>query len=304
MGFFKFFGYIILIILTILLGIGLFITYNLYQESVNFESYSANLDSVPASSTQFYSTMRYRDRSISYYIENACGANKREDVVEAFSILSDVTVLDFYESSVEPEIRIVCSSIAPEPEQENYFIAGEGGPTRILNNTISSIILEGKVSLYRSDSCDKPQIALHEILHAFGFDHNADRNSILFPVTDCDQTIDAYLIDDINSLYSVDSIPDILIEKLTANKTGKYLNFDIVIANRGYNDANEVKLEILSDDEKLDEFDLGDIGIATQKSLSVQNLKIDSRVESILFILRTSDREISKDNNYVEISIV
>lgn len=303
MGLFKFLGAVILLALIVLLGFSLFLTYDIYQETVSFESYSAELDSVPALSTQFYPNMRYRDRSISYYVENACSSAKREDAVEAFSILADKTILSFYESSIEPEIRILCSDIAPEPEQEEYFVAGEGGPTKILNNTISSVILEGKVSLYRTDECKSPQIAIHEILHALGFDHNNNEGSILFPITGCDQKIDLYIIEEINRIYSVESLPDLLIEEVSANKTGRYLNFDMIVANLGYKDADDIVLEISSDGKKIREFNLESINIATRKSLNVRNLMIERDADKIMFVVGYGNNEISKTNNRVEMSI-
>ena len=112
-----------------------------------------------------------------------------------------------------------CSDITPEPTQKDHFVAGEGGPTLVINTTVYAIILEGKIALYRHEICDEPQIALHELLHALGFDHNSNSKSIMYPITNCAQELDDYIVQTINQLYSVPSRGDLLIEEIDANKS-------------------------------------------------------------------------------------
>jgi len=195
---------------------------------------------------QFYPNMRYPEKRIAYSLDINCNAEKKGDVLEAFYVISSETNLEFYESSSEKGITILCSNVSPKPEQKNYFIAGEGGPTEIVNASKYYIIFASQVSLYRSEKCDNPIVAIHEILHALGFDHTNEKNSIMYPVSDCSQKIDESIKEEINKIYSVPSIPDLAIVELNANKTGRLLNFEISIDNYGLASSDNVSLKVYS----------------------------------------------------------
>src|SRR3989344_7859555 len=184
---------------------------------------------LPSKSYQFYPEMRFSSNKISYSIADKCDFERKNDVIAAFNILDEKTVIDFYESD-KGNIQVLCSEIPPEPEQEGHFIAGEGGPSKIINATKFSIIEEGKISLYREEKCDEPLVAIHEILHALGFDHNNNKNSVLYPVTSCREKIDDYIVDEINRLYSIQSLPDMAIERASVKKKGAYMDFSMTIA--------------------------------------------------------------------------
>ncbi len=254
-----------------------------------------------SSNFMFYPNMRYQNSEISYRIESACGENKRKSVQEAFSILSERTILSFKEAE-NGEIDILCSQIAPEVGQEDHFIAGEGGPAEIVNVTRYNIILKGKISLYRDEKCDDPYIALHEILHSLGFDHNNNENSIMYSITSCNQELDSYIIEEIRRLYSILSLPDVVMEKVEANKTGRYLSFKAVVANYGLKDAKNAKLSVLVGGEVVDEFDLEDIQLGTKKSIEVTNLRVPRNSSNIIFSALISDgNELSYENNKLEL---
>jgi len=294
----------LILLLFVMLGIGAYIFWNnLPGEQVQFNSY--NINYVPESSHggQFYPNMRYREKRISYTIEDACGEKKREDVLKAFELLDEKTVLSFYPSA-SGEIRIFCSEIAPEPAERGHFVAGEGGPSQVINTSLYSVIFSGKVSLYRADSCDNPQVATHEILHALGFDHNGNKESIMFPTTGCNQILDQYIIDKINSLYSADTLPDLAIEKVDANATGRYLNFEIVVINLGLMDSKDSNLKLYTNSEEIKEFDLQSIEIGTRKVLTVQNVKIPANAQKVNFIVESSEKELSKENNDAEVQVL
>jgi hypothetical protein len=296
-------GFIIILLLIALSFGTYFLWLNLPSESIEFEQYKANITkSYPIQSTQFYSNLRFKDKEITYHIENSCDEKKVNDSKEAFNIIQQNTILSFTESP-SPDILILCSDIAPEPEQENHFVAGEGGPTEIINATNFAIILESKVSLYRPDKCDKPQIAIHEILHALGFDHNSNKSSIMNPITDCEQVIDQYIFNEIEKVYSTPSFPDLTIESIEASKSGRNLNFVAVITNNGLKDVNDASLNIIADNELIKSFDIKELEIGSKRKLSVENLNIPRKVEKITFIVETSSPEISKDNNQAEIKI-
>ena len=295
---------LIILLLFAVLGFGgyLFLT-NLPSEPVEYDEFYANISAgVTSTGDQFYPNMRYRSREISYSIEDVCSVKKADDVKKAFEILEDATSLSFYPSR-DAEIQILCSEIAPEPTEKGHFVAGEGGPSEVINSTNFNVILSGKVSLFRNDKCETPQIALHEILHALGFDHNNNSQSIMFPVTNCNQELDEYIVKDINEIYSIDSKADIAIEKVSADKAGRYIDFEITISNFGLQDVRNSTLAVFADSEKIKDFDIGALEIGTKRILTVKNVRVPRTFSNIIFEVQTDDGEISKENNLAEIGV-
>jgi len=307
---------LILVVLLCLLGIGIyFIWLNLPAEPVKYErfylNYSANTsEDIVVDSyynlSQFYPNMRYKDRVISYEISGSCDIAKRKDAERAFSFLREKTVLDFIPAMNDEkgEISVLCSNVSPKPEEEGHFVAGEGGPSEIINTSKYAVILSGKVSLYRRTSeCVRPNIAIHEILHALGFDHNNNPNSVMYPVTECEQELDNYIINEINKIYRTESASDLAVERVDAVKSGRYLSFEIVIGNFGLQNSKYAKLVIL-DEEVVKEFDLGEIEIGTRKILNVENLRISRNSKSLIFDVKTNEKELDKKNNVAEVRIM
>ena len=214
-------------------------------------------------------------------------------------------MLRFTPDNAQPQIEILCSDVAPAAEEKNHFVAGEGGPTRIINASAYYVILGGKVSLYRSETCDEPKVALHEVLHALGFDHNQNPESIMYPVTNCRQHLDQYIIDTIDDLYKADSLPDLSIVDVSASKGGRYLFFDIGVANYGLRDASAVNLTVLADGNEVRSFDLQGITIGTKKVFSVQNLRIPTGTQHVSFRVETTDgsKELSYTNNREDLTV-
>lgn len=296
-------GLAFLFLLVILLGVSLYFLYfNLPVEPVDliFSDLPDNNPRIEYSqSKQFYENMRFQSNRISYKIEDRCGSKKLSGVEEAFSIIAAKTILDFYPDDEKAEITVFCSQIAPEAERKGYFVAGEGGPTEVINNSIYGVILSAKVSFFREEKCDSPTIALHEILHALGFDHNNNPSSIMFPTLDCDQTLDDSIVADINRLYSVSSAPDLRFSEVDASKGGRYLNFDIKVINQGLKSADDVSLHVFADDKLVREFDLQRVDIGVSKTLEVDNLKTSRSAHEITFIIDYRDEidEIFENNN-------
>jgi len=287
----------------ILLSAGSYVLwYNVPSAPVNYQDFTANV-SFSANSSQFYPNMRYSDRIITYTIEQACNNQKVTEIEQAFSILSQKTILQFKKADSDGEIKFLCSEVAPTSEEKGHFIAGEGGPSKIINSTNFYVVLNGRVSLYRSDKCAEPKVALHETLHALGFDHDSNPESIMYPVTDCNQQIDQSIIDEINRLYSVDSLPDWMIEKVSATKRGIYLDFDILFGNDGLRDAQNAKLEIYSNNVKVKEYTINNTQIGMKTILNAQNLRIDKSAQGVKFEITTPEAELSKTNNIAELAL-
>jgi hypothetical protein len=301
---------VLVLLIGLLIGGSWFLWKNLPVGNTQYLPYASNFtggSQIYSNYSQFYLNMRYQHSNISYWVEPACGETKTNGIHQALGVLSMNTSLRFYLSNSSAEIRYICSKTSPTLEQASHYIAGEGGPLEIINASVYSIILSGEVDLYRTEKCDRPQVTLHETLHALGFNHNNNPSSIMYPVTDCNQEIDEYLIRDINNLYSAEALPDVAIESVKANKTEGYLNFNIVVSNLGLDIANGVKLNVYSDGSEIKEFDLGDIGLGTRKSIAATGIRMPLSISSdqIRFSLQVGggQRESSTANNEVTLLV-
>jgi hypothetical protein len=302
----------ILFIMILLVAIS-YSSYYLYQNfpRETIQLISQNTPEIKVTNTipskQFYINMRYSDRIINYHISESCPKSKSDAMIKALDTLETKTILIFNPTSKsESTIKILCSDISPEAEEKNHFVAGEGGPSRVLNTTLYAVILEGKVALYREGNCNNANVAIHELLHALGFDHNNNQKSILYPTLKCDQEIDQEIIDSINKLYKTESLPDLLFEKVNATKGGRYLNFHIEVLNRGLKDSKQVYVGIYADDEFIESFDLKEISIGAKKIIDVQNLKVPLNTKTIEFIIDYENQilEISEDNNRITLNTI
>ncbi len=304
MGLFDFIFIFLIICLVVFAG---FLFYD--RVPISFEkSKSANFTSetptnvVYSKSEQFYPNMRFPDKIITYSISDSCGIKRTSDALSAIDILEEKTILSF-EPSSEGEITISCSNIAPQSDDESKVIAGEGGPDKILNLSSFYLIESGKVALYKKEDCNTPNVATHEILHALGFDHNDNPKSIMYPVSDCSQTIDESIIDDIASLYSIPSRADLLIESATLTKDSIYLNLNITISNLGFKDTTNSKLIISSNGEEIKRFDLNNIDVGIKKKLTIENLKTPRNTKTIDLLVEYLEEELSKENNKATITL-
>ncbi len=250
-------------------------------------------------SQQFYPNMRFTELRISYGFDTACSDKKKDAMQEALTLIQDATALIFYFSLSDPEITVTCSQLAPEPKTMGHFVAGEGGPIEVLNTTRFALILKGKIALYREERCAQPNIALHELLHVLGFDHNNNPESILYPTLDCEQSLDSYLIGELNRLYSIKSAPELLVTSASATKTGRYLSFEVETSNQGLKTANNVVLGVYADNELVKTFDIETLEPGTRKILTVENVRVSREATNITFFVDPENivDEIDKTNN-------
>lgn len=304
-GFFS--ALFIVILLTVIGYAGYYLYQNFPREAIQLTGQKVPEITVDNTipSKQFYENMRFPDRKINYHISEACSETKTNYMKQALDTIESRTLLSFNPTSKEESVlNILCSDVSPQAEEQNHFVAGEGGPSRVLNSTLYSVILEGKVALYREGNCNNANVAIHELLHALGFDHNNNPKSILYPTLKCDQTIDEEIIDSINELYSVESNPDLMFAELDASKAGVYLNFHMEVLNRGLKKADNVKVSIYADDKFVDEFELNSISIGAKKIIDVENLKVPLNVATIEFIIDPENEipEIYEDNNRVKLN--
>ena len=300
------------IIISIILLIAIIISFNfLWTNLISLQplqnvNITNSSEFPPSAGVQFYPNMRYPTNNISFSIANICDQKRTEEALTAFGILENQTIIRFYQVQQNAEIQVLCSNISSNSEDSSHFIAGEGGPTSILSDGQYYIIYYGAVSLYQTDNCSTPTIALHEILHSLGFDHNnTDPNSIMYPITSCHKTLDQYIINEINSLYSIPSEPDLMIINATVNRNGSYISFGVNIANYGFRDIQDTDLTLYDQNTELNTFDIGGLNVGTIKRFNGNNIMIPANTTRITFFVTSTanESEISIINNQLTLNI-
>lgn len=299
---------LMIFILILLLGLASFLLYDLYfAETQLFNLLSIN-DNTPIFNTSisdeypdgilFYDNLRFKSDKISYSIDSECNENRASDSREAFDILEENTVLVFTEKEFNGDIKVVCEQTSKEPN-EDYFIAGEGGPNYIVNASNYYIVSNGTIFLYRDNNCDNPVVATHEILHVFGFTHSINKKSLMYEISKCNQKLTQEITDTINSLYSIPSLPDLTIPEVSAEKTGGLLNFKIKILNSGLISSSESNLSIFVDGEKIANYDLDKLTAGTGRDINVNNLRVPRSIKVLSFFVdyESTISEINEDNN-------
>lgn len=281
---------------------------NLNHETVRLrasDSLEDNYDDIDYGDVPLFSeNLRFNHNNISYYIDRECDYSRKEDMKAAFDIFSSrVGFVSFAsaDSSEEADIKVTCSEDYLEMG-ENFFAAGEGGPSKIINTSGFKVIEEGTIILYNSDECDYPIVALHELGHVFGFDHSEDPKNIMYNTSDCDQRMSEDMDEIMRKLYSIEPLADLKIDEVSGFSTGSYLSFNITVINEGLVDVDSVTLTILGDGKEVDVVEMNDVGVGFGRTLRVSNMRIKSGTEVFEFILDDDDliREISKTNNRVE----
>lgn len=257
--------------------------------------------SIPAE-MQFYHNMRYTNSQISYKIDESCNLKRKDDMTRAFEMLQEKTILRFYPVSSDEEISINCSDEVIVNKQ--YFIAGEGGPTEIIRTPNFDVILKGKILLLSDSKCEKPNVALHELLHALGFDHSKNRYNILYNISDCKQILGEDIPATINALYSIPPKADLAFNDVKANMHSRYLDINTTIQNQGLKDAPASRITIYADNKKVKEQSLEEIKVGYEITMLFQNILISQlNVQEITVEIEASFDEIEKSNNKIKLKI-
>lgn len=269
--------------------------FNLPDNSLN--NYSGINEEYPEG-ILFYDLIRFPDKHINYSIDKYCNEKREESIVNAFNELQIKTVLSFNRVEENGMIEATCSDKLMEIPGD-HFIAGEGGPYLIINATKYQVILNGKILLFEDESCDSPIITTHEILHAIGFKHSINPISIMYNVSNCDQKVNANIIEKISELYQDSSLPDLDFISINATKQGISLNFQVEVMNIGLKDAENVELYLYADDKRISSYNLGEMQIGEGQLIKVENLQIGYLASNLIFILdeNNSISEINKKNN-------
>ncbi len=252
---------------------------------------------------QFYENLRYSDSRISYRIADKCTLQKKADAERAFDILENKTILDFYSVNNNEEILITCES--RQKIKEDFFIAGEGGPVNISRAGQFNVIHYGQVLLIRQSECPNPNIALHEILHALGFDHSSNPNNIMYEISECSQTLGEDIPLFIDELYSIPSKPDLVFEEISPLiHDGKYLDLNMSIKNTGLKSSEKAFVNLYLDNEIYEKIEIKELEVGSGMKFTIQNLKLKTtNFNEMKFIIEANFEELDKANNEVVFEI-
>ena len=245
--------------------------------------------------------MRYASNKISYSIED-CPSLKETEMVDAFRILSNQTILEFYPVRAGEEIEVTCQG--KSKKNGNLFIAGEGGPTNITQTINFNVISKGSILLIRESKCLNPNVGLHELLHALGFDHSSNPGNIMYNVSDCNQVIGDDIIKTINLLYSVPPGQDLAFEDVSAMMQGKYLSANFTVRNHGLLSSGDATVSIYSGTKLIKDVDLGFLDVGAGKSFTLTNLWVGKfSIDELKFIIETDEFEMEEKNNEVILKV-
>ncbi|HTY44108.1 MAG TPA: matrixin family metalloprotease [Patescibacteria group bacterium] len=254
---------------------------------------------------QFYPNMRFPSTDISYGFNSSCSQKRISDMVQAFSQLSQQTNLTFSQVDNNEEITITCSNQVV-PQGNGLFIAGEGGPTKVIAEDKFNVILNGEVLLLTDPSCSHPVVSMHELLHVLGFQHSLNPNNIMYPITNpnCMQTLGQDIPAVLNQVYSYPSLPDLELQNVSASMHGRYLDVNLTILNNGLADAQPSKIDIYADGNLIKELDedgikLGEGEIITLGDIFVTKISINQ----LEIVVNYNFNELEKDNNQVTLTI-
>jgi len=259
------------------------------------------LNSSTEESMQFYENLRYSESRISYKIED-CTLQKADEMRNAFKQIEDVTILSFYPAEINEEISITCESRTRF--EGELFVAGEGGPTNITQAGDFNVIHNGGIILLRDSRCEKPNVAIHELLHALGFDHSKNPENVMYEVSRCGQEIGQDTINIINELYSIPSLPDLSFENASASMKGRYLDVTMVVRNNGLKNSESAKIIVYADDKSIKELEIEALPIGSGKLITFTNIFVaQTSVDEIKLSIDYNPEELKKENNIISLKV-
>ena len=271
------------------------------SEFIAKKSENTNFSLNSSDSMQFYPNMRFPDSAISYKI-NDCPLEKRNEMENAFEIISNKTVLNFYIAKSDEEISIICKE--KTRTEGGLFIAGEGGPIKVMQGEKFNVIMQGEILLLRESKCKNPNIAIHELFHVLGFNHSLNSANIMYYVSDCGQTIGDDQIKLINNLYSVLSHADLTFKDASAVLHGRFMDVNMTIKNSGLKDSEKAIVEIYADDELVKEIDFDKLEIGYERIITLGNIFVTKiNPEKIELFINAGFNELEKNNNKIKLEI-
>ena len=296
-------------ILSILIGlflVSLIVLYWLFPiNSIDFSFNSnSNFSIESEGEMQFYPNMGFPSKSITYEVDETCSLQKKQDMNRAFEIMQELTILDF-KISENGSIHVYCEKKSDKGTDKGFFIAGEGGPTNVTMGKYFNVIQGGEIILIKNSDCERPNVAIHELLHVLGFNHSDNPNNIMSPVSKCKQTIGQDTLDKIDELYSYPSLPDLEFEQASAKMKGRVLDLNVTIKNEGLADAGYFEIVVYGDGKEIKRIESEGIQIGySQKITMVNNLISKLKIDSMEFSIEANFEEINKDNNKIILDMI
>ena len=275
-----------------------------FQDTYFFPS-NANtnfsIDNSSQEQMQFYTNLRFLSSSISYRVED-CPLNKKAEMEQAFWIIANRTILNFYPVNSNQEILITCQST--NKFEGDLFIAGEGGPVNITSSGNYNIIHNGAILLIKPSECGTPNIAIHELLHVLGFEHSSNPSNIMYRISNCRQEIGQDMLNKINELYLIPAYPDISFENVSVVMHGRYLNSNFTVKNIGLNSSDKFKVKIYADGKVIESMNIEELNMGTGIKITLQNIFVNQlNVGEIKFFAEYSLEELEKNNNEIILSV-
>lgn len=262
------------------------------------KSQSANLTKL-SGEMQFYPNMRYPSSNIDFNIHD-CTLKKENAGERAFQIIGNLTKINFNKVSsvTEAEIVLTCDEKMLSNEGGRTYVAGEGGPSKIIRSGDFNVITKGEVLLRNLADCPKPNVAIHEIFHALGFIHSENENNIMYKFSGCNRKIGEEIPYLLNNLYSFNSNPDLLITDATLTQSGRLLEGSVSIKNYGLSDSKNATLRVLLNNEVIEEYDIGPLEIGTGINMNFKTSVANPFSKEIRLNINYSEEEINKENNF------
>ncbi|MFW5847025.1 MAG: matrixin family metalloprotease [Nanoarchaeota archaeon] len=303
MGLGNFLSFVFFIIVVLLLGVYWFYPFSdvEFNSSTKEGNFSVNSSEENYSDMQFYSNMRYPSRVIKYRISD-CPLQKENAMQEALRIVENLTVLNYIEVDENEELYVTCDS--QNVVKENLFVAGEGGPTKIVESGKYNVILFGEILIREHSDCHLPAVELHELFHTLGFGHSDNENNIMYSIYKCGQDIGDDMIQTINELYSEETLPDLILNNVSAVLNGRELDVEFNIFNAGLKEAFSGEVQILINEEVKSTYDFSKIDIGQGYLVKQGNILIkEFNVDEIVLKINYDSQELSKENNRVVLKL-
>ncbi len=272
------------------------------ERNITFKGEGNSNFSIEDNSTfQFYPEMRFPNDSISYKILEDCDMRKTKDMEKAFEFLENETILSFYPVESGEEITVHCQD--KQIVNGSFYIAGEGGPTKVINSGRFNVIFSGEILLLKDSECKTPNIQIHELLHVLGFEHSDNENNIMFPISRCNQDIGEDIILLINNLYSHPNKQDLVFGNASLNLQGNYLNLNFSVKNQGLNDSKEEVIYLYADNDLIKEFKIPNLKIGESIEIRSTNIYIQKlKLNEFKLEIPNSTIEFSNENNFAILS--
>lgn len=119
------------------------------DKSFLIETNEETIVNVSTQLSMFRNNMRFDTNNISYsFVE--CDETNTNRMKRVFQIISEETQTVYFYESALPKIVIYCSEQKGE-ERESSYVAGEGGPNKVILLDLYPLIVDGKIYLYSQE---------------------------------------------------------------------------------------------------------------------------------------------------------